>query len=66
MPKMDRPGLSSAEKSELWARWKNGESLSEIGRALGKHAGSIHTVVSAKGGIIPVVRQRSRLVINVD
>jgi IS30 family transposase len=35
--------------------------LSEIGRALGKHAGSIYGVVKAKGGFTPTERQRSRL-----
>jgi hypothetical protein len=39
------PGLSDCQKSELWQRWKAGESLSDIGRALGKHAASIFGVV---------------------
>ena len=42
MAQMGRPGLTASQKAELWNRWKNGQSLSEIGRALGKHAGSIH------------------------
>jgi hypothetical protein len=41
MPRTGRPGLSAAKKLELWTRWKNGESLSDIGRALGKHAASV-------------------------
>jgi DNA-binding CsgD family transcriptional regulator len=61
MGQMGRPGLSAAQKVELWHRWKKGQSLSEIGRALGKHAGSIHGVVSSHGGFSPVVRRRSRL-----
>ena len=59
MAQMGRPGLTSAQKKELWRRWKEGESLSEIGRALGKHAGSIHGVVKANGGIVPAARTRS-------
>ena len=58
MPRTGRPGLSPQEKSELWNRWKDGQSLSEIGRALGKHAGSIHTVLATKGGIMPRIRAR--------
>ena len=50
MAHMGRPGLSAPQKAELWHRWKQGQSLSEIGRALGKHAGSIHGVVSSNGG----------------
>ncbi|MCY0916331.1 IS30 family transposase [Massilia antarctica] len=58
MSRTGRPGLSAQEKTELWNRWKDGQSLTEIGRALGKHAGSIHTVLSANGGIVPRVRVR--------
>lgn len=60
MGHMGRPGLSAAQKADLWHRWKQGQSLSEIGRALGKHAGSIHGVVSSNGGFIPTGRRRSR------
>lgn len=60
MAHMGRPGLSAAQKAELWQRWKQAQSLSEIGRALGKHAGSIHGVLSSNGGFIPPVRRRSR------
>ena len=59
MAQMGRPGLTLMQKKELWRRWKEGESLSEIGRALGKHAGSIHGVVKAHGGIVPAARRRS-------
>jgi hypothetical protein len=30
-----RPGLTSAQKTELWDRWQRGESLTAIGRAFG-------------------------------
>jgi IS30 family transposase len=60
MAQMGRPGLSAAQKAELWQRWKQGQSLSEIGQALGKHAGSIHGVVSSNGGFIPPLRRRSQ------
>ena len=53
MAQRGRPGLSPEQKRELWRRWKAGESLSEIGRALGKQAGSIHGVVAANGGYVP-------------
>lgn len=61
MAQRGRPGLSASEKADLWKRWKEGETLSEIGRALGKHAGSIHGVLSLNGGIFPTKRRRSRL-----
>lgn len=52
--------MSAQQKKELWNRWKDGQSLSEIGRALGKHAGSIHGVLSANGGIFPLEKRRRR------
>ena len=61
MAQIGRPGLSGERKAELWDRWKNGQSLSEIGNALGKHAASIFGVVARGGGIAPAARQRSRL-----
>ncbi|SRR6266566_790912 len=66
MAQMGRPGLSAAQKAELWHRWKNGQSLSDIGRALGKHAGSIHNVLSARGGIVSPDRCRSRLALTLS
>ena len=54
-----RYGLSAAQKTEIWRRWKAGESLHEIGRALGKDHGSIHFLLSQHGGIVPAVRRRS-------
>jgi Helix-turn-helix domain len=54
-----RYGLSSAQKTEIWRRWKAGESLHEIGRVFGKDHGSIHFLLSQHGGIVPAVRRRS-------
>ena len=59
MARTGRPGLTQQQKKELWQRWRDGQSLSDIGRALGKHAGSVHGVLSATGGIQPTDRKRS-------
>lgn len=56
MARTGRHGLSQEQKSELRRRWKAGETLSDIGRALGKHAASVFSVVSTKGGFAPVAR----------
>jgi len=66
MAQMGRPGLSAERKAELWERWKNGQSLSEIGNALGKHAASIFGVVARRGGIAPALRRRSRLALTMS
>jgi IS30 family transposase len=53
-------GLSAAQKKELWERWKAGESLTEIGRALEKRTGSVHWALKATGGFAPPHRHRSK------
>ncbi|MBN6050694.1 IS30 family transposase [Nonomuraea sp. RK-328] len=55
---MGRPGMSDAQKRELWARWKAGESISQIARALDKPPGSIFTVVKSNGGYVPPLRRK--------
>jgi IS30 family transposase len=52
--------LSPAQRVELWRRWKAGESLHAIGRALGKQHNVIRFLLARHGGIAPPVRRRSR------
>src|ERR1700694_2964431 len=52
-------GFTAAEKTELWDRWKRGESLKAIGRAFGKPSSSIYFLVAPHGGIRPAQRRRS-------
>ena len=52
--------LTASEKAVLWQRWRDGQSLSDIGRALGRHTGFVHKVLSSNGGISLAPRQRSR------
>jgi hypothetical protein len=54
-------GFTATEKTELWDRWKRGESLKAIGRAFGKQSSSIYFLVAPHGGIRPAERRRSRL-----
>ena len=54
-----RVRLSAEQRTEIWRRWKAGESLREIGRAFGKDHGSIQFLLSQRGGIVPAVRRRS-------
>ena len=54
-------GFTAAEKTELWDRWKRGESLKAIGRAFGKESSSIYFLVAPHGGFRPAERRRSRL-----
>ena len=51
--------LTPQQHRELWDRWKAGESLSDIGRALGRVRSGIHKWLASSGGIAPPVRRRS-------
>ena len=58
-----RFGLSAIEKCDVWSRWKAGQSLHEIGRAFDKPHSCIRSVLLPRGGIPPIARRRSRLVL---
>jgi IS30 family transposase len=56
-----RRKYSTQERCELWERFKRGESISEIGRALQRAPATIHWTIRQHGGIAPPERHRSRL-----
>ena len=51
--------LSSAQRADMWNRWKAGQSLHAIGRALGKDHVVIQLLLARHGGIAPAARRRS-------
>jgi IS30 family transposase len=61
MTQARRVRLSWAQRTDLWGRWKAGQSLHEIGRAFGKSHVSIQFILSQHGGIVPAARRRSLL-----
>jgi IS30 family transposase len=66
MAEMGRPGISSENKRLIWQLWRNGTSLSDIGRTVDKHAGSIFGVLKLKGGITPAARVRRQASLTLD
>src|SRR4029077_6182811 len=56
-----RAKLSAMQRTDMWNRWKSGQSLHEVGRAFGKAHGVIHFMLAQHGGIAPAVRRRSPL-----
>src|SRR6201997_2894207 len=54
-----RTPLSATQRVEVWRRWKAGESLHAIGRALGKDHVVVHLLLKRHGGIAPAARRRS-------
>ena len=53
--------LSVAQRTDVWRRWKAGESLHTIGRAFARPHTSIHCLLAHYGGIVPALRRRSLL-----
>ena len=59
MTRKNRRSLPSELKGEIWSRWRAGQSLSEIGRAIGKIPAVVYNVLLSYGGIAPRIRYRS-------
>src|ERR1035437_6805593 len=59
MTQARRVKLSMTQRTDMWSRWKAGQSLHEIGRAFGKNHVSIHFMLPQHGGIVPAARRRS-------
>ena len=59
MAKTGRAGLSHEQKAQLWARWKAGDSVSDIARSLEVAGSRIHDVLAFTGGIVPVKHKRA-------
>ena len=56
-----RVKLSEQQRNDMWSRWKEGQSLHEIGRVFGKDHVSIQFMLAQHGGIAPAARRRSPL-----
>lgn len=52
--------LTAQQRTEMWERWRGGETGATIARALGQYPSSIYTALRAQGGIYRPPRQRSR------
>ena len=60
MSSRKRRHYTDSEKTEMWTRWRKGESLNEIGRAFGIQGhSSIQHIFTKTGGIRPPERRRS-------
>ena len=59
MLKAGRPGLTDAQRSELWCRWKAGQSIQEICEALRCGRSGVHWHLAQSGGLPPPMRRRA-------
>lgn len=53
-------GFSYEQQAVIWVKWTQGDSLSDIGRALRKAPGCIHRLIAFHGGIRPAIKTRSK------
>jgi len=64
---MSRNGSLSHEQSkDLWQRWRRGECMAEIVRALAVSRAPVERVLVAAGGIEPRARRRSRRALSLE
>jgi IS30 family transposase len=61
-----RPRLTKTEKSMMWDRWLQGDSLHAIARLLDTSHTSIRRHLVATGGIRPLPRKRSNLALSLS
>ena len=53
-----RTRLTGSEIRQLWSRWRQGESVTQIAEALGRAHTSVSSIVQRSGGFAPRVRRR--------
>ena len=59
-----RARMTWSERNELWKRWRAGESVVDIARALARERTGVGRIITAGGGIAPPPRCRSRRVLS--
>ena len=60
MRALSKRSFTEHQQNAIWSLWSQGKSLSEIGRQLNKHAGSIFCFLQKYGGIKPAKPIRSK------
>lgn len=51
--------LSSAERAQMWERWRRGESIRSIARSLERRHSTVDEAIRSTGGYRPTARRRS-------
>jgi IS30 family transposase len=64
MTKQRRNRLNTEQTSQLWNRWRQGDSIAEIARELGRFPATVRWTLQARGGISPRERRRSARVLS--
>ena len=62
-----RTRFTPKQKAELWERWKNGQCVADIARALGRRNKSgVYRVLAVNGGIAPAPRRRAPVALRLE
>src|SRR5690349_25050677 len=62
-----RTWFTPRQRSELWERWKGGQCVADIARALERRNKSgVYRVLALNGGIAPMPRRRSRRALRLE
>ena len=61
-----RTYYTATQKALMWARWKEGWTLHEIGKLFGRPHTSIHNILSKTGGIRPPERRRCAIALSLE
>ncbi len=66
MKQRPRIYYTEAQKSEMWDRWQQGDSLHTIARLFDRGHSSVQRILAETGGIRPAQRRRSRLALTLS
>src|SRR5437868_13170143 len=67
MGEVARIGFTPKQKAELWERWKSGQCVADIARALERRNKSgVYRVLALNGGIAPAPRQRAAAALRLE
>jgi transposase, IS30 family len=67
MKQVSRIWFTPRQKSELWERWRSGQCVADIARALGRRNKSgVYRLLAVDGGIAPHERRRAALALRLD
>jgi hypothetical protein len=64
MLKVGRPGLTDAQRADMWRQWKAGYSIREISAVLHRSPSAVGVHLAERGGIAPPVRKRSAIALS--
>src|SRR5712664_1173610 len=67
MEQVSRVWFTPKQKAELWERWKSGQCVADIARALERRNKSgVYRVLALNGGIAPAPRRRAAAALRLE